>query len=160
MATPVSARPLELWRSPRRGADCRPGHTLSYPHKTTRAGSPGPWPISTFFEIRFKIKWLEKECIFQSFDQNKVHFNQNLGSKSSAFQASESKAVKSSAAASPAADLARDARRAKAGMAAQDARRRGHHQCRFRIFRRRGGGTGVTSRECREVNFDQNKVEA
>ena len=51
-------------------------------------------------------------------------------------------------------------RRAKAGMAAQDARRRGHHQCRFRIFRRRGGGTGVTSRECREVNFDQNKVEA
>ena len=57
------------------------------------------WPISTFFEIRFKIKWLEKECIFQSFDQNKVHFNQNLGSKSSAFQASESKAVKSSAAA-------------------------------------------------------------
>ena len=56
------------------------------------------WPISTFFEIRFKIKWLEKECIFQTFDQNKVHFNQNLGSKSSAFQASESKAVKSSAA--------------------------------------------------------------
>ena len=59
---------------------------------------PAHWPISTFFEIRFKIKWLEKECIFQSFDQNKVHFNQNLGSKSSAFQASESKAVKSSAA--------------------------------------------------------------
>ena len=37
--------------------------------------------------------------------QNKVHFNQNLGSKSSAFQ-SESKA---SAAASPAADFARRA---------------------------------------------------
>ena len=52
----------------------------------------------------------EKECIFQSFDQNKVHFNQNLGSKSSAFQASESKALaKAVPPQSPAADLARRA---------------------------------------------------
>ena len=108
------------------------------------------WAIPIFFEIRFKIKWLEKECIFQNFDQNKVHFNQNLGSKSSAFQASESKAVKSSAAASPAADLAR---RAWLRRTRDD----GGTTIRFRIFRRRGGGTGVTSRE---VNFDQNKVEA
>ena len=108
------------------------------------------WPSSTFFEIRFKIKWLEKECIFQNFDQNKVHFNQNLGSKSSAFQASESKAVKSSAAASPAADLARRAWLRRT-------RDEGGTTIRFRIFRRRGGGTGVTSRE---ENFDQNKVEA
>ena len=108
------------------------------------------WPSSTFFEIRFKIKWLEKECIFQNFDQNKVHFNQNLGSKSSAFQASESKAVKSSAAASPAADLARRAW-------LRWTRDEGGTTIRFRIFRRRGGGTGVTSRE---ENFDQNKVEA
>ena len=28
-------------------------------------------------KFRFKIKWLEKKCIFQNFDQNKVHFNQN-----------------------------------------------------------------------------------
>ena len=80
---------------------------------------------------------------------NKVHFNQNLGSKSSAFQASESKAVKSSAAASPAADLAR---RAWLRRTRDD----GGTTIRFRIFRRRGGGTGVTSRE---VNFDQNKVD-
>ena len=30
------------------------------------------WHLPRFFEIRFKIKWLEKECIFQNFDQNKV----------------------------------------------------------------------------------------
>jgi hypothetical protein len=53
-------------------------------------GGGGDWPISIFFEIRFKIKWLEKECIFQNFDQNKVHFNQNLGSKSSRFQSKAS----------------------------------------------------------------------
>ena len=75
------------------------------------------WVLPTFFEIRFKIKWLEKECIFQNFDQNKVHFNPNLGSKSSEFQASESNAVPP------------QSRRGlgKAGMAAQDAGRRGHH---------------------------------
>jgi hypothetical protein len=70
------------------------------------------------------MKWLDKESIFQSFDQNKVHFNQNLGSKSSTFQASESQKLKAVPPQSPAADLAR---RAKAGMAAQDVRRRGHH---------------------------------
>ena len=98
------------------------------------------WAIPIFFEIRFKIKWLEKECIFQNFDQNKVHFNQNLGSKSSAFQASESKAVKSSAAASPAADLAR---RAWLRRMRDD----GATTIRFRIFRRRGGGLVAQVRE-------------
>ena len=56
-------------------------------------GMPNPaWPIATFFEIRFKIKWLEKECIFKvlikikyisikTLDRNQVHFkpvNQKL----------------------------------------------------------------------------------
>ena len=88
------------------------------------------WAIPIFFQIRFKIKWLEKECIFQNFDQNKVHFNQNLGSKSSRFQSK----------ASAAADLAR---RAWLRRTRDD----GGTTIRFRIFRRRGGGTGVTSRE-------------
>ena len=142
-------------RNGARASGCSAGHRLVTsaadawrPHATCMHGIV--WPNSTFFEIRFKIKCREKECIFQNFDQNKIHFNQNLGSKSSAFQASESKAVKSSAAASPAADLARRAW-------LRWTRDEGGTTIRFRIFRRRGGGTGVTSRE---ENFDQNKVEA
>ena len=115
----------------------------------------GFWPKPTFFEIRFKIKWLEKECIFQNFDQNKVHFNQNLGSKSSRFQ---SKAI-------AAADLVTDlARRAWLRRTQDD----GGTTFRFRIFRRRGGGgtwpksiffkiiQNKVAGERIELNFDQN----
>ena len=67
------------------------------------------WRKSAFFKVLIKIKYIS----IKTLDRNQVHFkpvNQKL-----------SKAVPPQ---SPAADLAR---RAKAGMAAQDARRRRHH---------------------------------
>ena len=63
--------------------------------------------------------------IFQNFDLNKVHFNQNLESKSSRFQSK----------ASAAADLARRAWLRRT-------RDVGGTTIRFRIFRRRGGALG------------------
>ena len=90
-----STGPEPVWRLGK--APCE------YVLRSLRVGKAGRASTQSYFIFRAQaitklIIWLEKECIFQSFDQNKVHFNQNLGSKSSAFQASESKAVKSSAA--------------------------------------------------------------
>ena len=56
---------------------CDGARPVAEPGVSAAGCAPG-WPISIFFEIRFKIKWLEKECIFQNFDQNKVRFNRNL----------------------------------------------------------------------------------
>ena len=105
------------------------------------------------------IKWLEKECIFQNFDQNKVEYIsiKTLIEIKCILQHSESKA---SASASPA-DLARRAWLRRT-------RDNGGTTIRFRIFRRRGGGTWPKSiffqnsiqnkvaGERIELNFDQN----
>ena len=52
------------------------GPTLSELASVSGRGGGGipqkGWPCRTFFEIRFKIKWPQKECLFRDFDQNKV----------------------------------------------------------------------------------------